>query len=71
MSAPSRRIAVNVGGGYVSGVNFIVAGAVLAAREAGLEIVGIRDGYEGLRSNGFTIKVRAPRYVISDAHIAI
>jgi len=43
-----KRIAINIGGGYVPGLDAIVAGAVLAAHGAGCEIVGIRDGYDGL-----------------------
>ena len=43
-----RRIAINIGGGYVPGLNSVITGAVLAASELGWEVVGIRDGYEGL-----------------------
>lgn len=43
-----RRIAITSGGGYVPGLNYVVAGAVRAARRQGLEIVGIRDGFDGL-----------------------
>jgi 6-phosphofructokinase 1 len=44
----TRRIAVNIGSGYVPGLDAVVTGAVLAARGLGWEIVGIRDGYDGL-----------------------
>ena len=47
-TGPSRRIAINVGAGYVPGMNAVVMGAALAARELGWEVVGIRDGFEGL-----------------------
>src|SRR5512137_1802918 len=43
-----KRIAINFGGGYVPGLNSVIAGAVLAAQELGWETVGIRDGFEGL-----------------------
>ena len=43
-----KRIAINFGGGYVPGLNAVIAGAVLAANELGWEVVGIRDGFEGL-----------------------
>jgi len=43
-----RRIAVNVGAGYVPGINAVVMGAALAAGRMGWEVVGIRDGFEGL-----------------------
>jgi 6-phosphofructokinase 1 len=43
-----RRIAVNVGAGYVPGINAVVMGAALAAGKMGWEMVGIRDGFEGL-----------------------
>ena len=43
-----RRIAVNAGGGYVPGLNAVSAGVVMAAHQHGLDVVAIRDGYEGL-----------------------
>lgn len=46
-SAP-RRIAINVGAGFVPGINSVVVGAALAADRLGWELVGIRDGFDGL-----------------------
>ena len=43
-----KRIAINVGGGFVPGLNAVITGATLAAHEQGWEVVGIRDGFEGL-----------------------
>jgi ATP-dependent phosphofructokinase / diphosphate-dependent phosphofructokinase len=43
-----RRIAINVGAGYVPGINAVVMGTALAAGKLGWEVVGIRDGFEGL-----------------------
>ena len=48
MTSPPKRIAINVGGGYVPGLNAVVHGAVLAANELGWKTLGIRDGYAGL-----------------------
>lgn len=48
MTTQGKRIAVNVGGGYVPGLNAVVTGVVLAASELGWDVVGIRDGFEGL-----------------------
>src|SRR5512137_2502247 len=48
MSVPVKRIAINFGGGYVPGLNAVVTGTVLAAHELGWEVVGIRDGFDGL-----------------------
>jgi 6-phosphofructokinase 1 len=48
MTTPAKRIAINIGGGYVPGLNAVIAGTVLAASELGWEVVGIRDGFEGL-----------------------
>ena len=47
MQAPTR-IALNLGGGYVPGLNAVIKGTVLAASELGWEVVGIHDGYDGL-----------------------
>jgi len=43
-----RRIAINVGAGYVPGINAVITGAAMAAGKMGWEIVGIRDGFDGL-----------------------
>jgi len=44
----TRRIAINIGSGYVPGLDAVVTGAVLAAKGLGWDVVGIRDGYDGL-----------------------
>ena len=43
-----RRIAINVGGGFVPGMNAVIVGAALAAHQLGWDVVGIRDGFAGL-----------------------
>ena len=43
-----RRIAIVVGAGFVPGMNSVVMGAALAAGKLGWEMVGIRDGFDGL-----------------------
>jgi 6-phosphofructokinase 1 len=48
MDTPTQRIAINFGGGYVPGLNAVITGVVLAASELGWEVVGIRDGFDGL-----------------------
>lgn len=44
----SKRIGINIGGGYVPGLNAVIAGTVIAAQKLGWEVVGIRDGFDGL-----------------------
>jgi 6-phosphofructokinase len=48
MNIDKRRIAINVGAGFVPGMNAVVMGTALAANKLGWEVVGIRDGFEGL-----------------------
>lgn len=48
MHPRAPRIAINLGSGYVPGLDLVVAGAALAANELGWEILGIRDGYDAL-----------------------
>jgi 6-phosphofructokinase len=43
-----KRIAIMVGAGYVPGINAVIIGAAMAADKMGWELVGIRDGFEGL-----------------------
>ena len=44
----AKRIALVFGGGYVPGLNAVVAGTISAAGELGWEVVGIRDGFDGV-----------------------
>ena len=48
MNTPTPRIALNFGGGYVPGLHAVLTGVVLAASELGWDVVGIRDGFDGL-----------------------
>jgi 6-phosphofructokinase 1 len=48
MSTNIKRIAIIVGAGFVPGMNAAIKGAALAANKLGWEVVGIRDGFEGL-----------------------
>lgn len=48
VSAPIRRIALSTGGGDAPGLNAVIRAVVLAADQRGWEVVGIRDGYNGL-----------------------
>lgn len=48
MTRDLKRIALNCGGSYVPGINAVVTGAVAAAKELGWQVVGIRDGFDGL-----------------------
>ena len=48
MSNDIRRIALNTGGGDAPGLNAVIQAAVCAAHARGWEIVGIREGYNGL-----------------------
>lgn len=43
-----RRFAIHVGAGFVPGMNTVVVGAALAAGKLGWEVVGIRDGFDGI-----------------------
>ena len=48
MTTTLKKIAINTGGGDAPGLNAVIHGAVYAARKLGWEIVGIREGYDGL-----------------------
>jgi phosphofructokinase-like protein len=43
-----HRIGVSTGGGDAPGLNAVIRAVVLAARNVGWEVVGIRDGYNGV-----------------------
>lgn len=72
MNDSAQRIAINIGSGYVPGLDVVVAGATLAANELGVELVGIRDGYDGLLyperyPDGGTVSL-SPQIVEVDGH---
>ncbi|MDO8403152.1 MAG: ATP-dependent 6-phosphofructokinase [Pseudomonas sp.] len=48
MTTPIRRIALSTGGGDAPGLNAVIRAATLAAVNRGWEVVGIRDGFNGL-----------------------
>lgn len=48
MKTDIKRIAVTFGGGYVPGLNAIIMGVAMAANKLGWEVVGIRDGFDGI-----------------------
>ena len=52
MNTNTRRIAINVGAGFIPGMNAVARGVTLAAAELGWEVVGIRDGFAGLLEPG-------------------
>jgi phosphofructokinase-like protein len=46
--ADIKRIAISTGGGDAPGLNAVIRAATLAARNRGWDVVGIRDGFNGL-----------------------
>ncbi|MHB0994844.1 MAG: 6-phosphofructokinase [Elusimicrobiales bacterium] len=46
--AKIKRIAINTGGGDAPGLNAVIRAVVISALQKGIEVVGIRDGYNGL-----------------------
>lgn len=45
---PIKRIAISTGGGDAPGLNAVIRATTLAALNRGWEVLGIRDGYNGL-----------------------
>ncbi len=48
VSPPIKRIAISTGGGDAPGLNAVILAATVAARNRGWDVVGIRDGFNGL-----------------------
>lgn len=48
MKPPIERIALSTGGGDAPGLNAVIRAATLAARNRDWDVVGIRDGFDGL-----------------------
>jgi 6-phosphofructokinase 1 len=51
MTAPNN-VAILVGGGPAPGINGVIAAATIRARLAGLDVLGVRDGFEHLMTDG-------------------
>ena len=48
MTEHHQRLAILVGGGPAPGINSVIAAATIRARLEGLDVIGIRDGFEWL-----------------------
>ncbi len=48
MNNKIKRVAINIGGGFVPGINHVIAGVQIAADKLGWEVYGIHDGFNGL-----------------------
>jgi 6-phosphofructokinase 1 len=48
MAVPTQRIAISTGGGDAPGLNAVIRAATLAATNRGWDVVGIRDGFNGI-----------------------
>jgi 6-phosphofructokinase 1 len=51
---PRRRLGILVGGGPAPGINSVVSAATIRARLEGVEVVGIRDGFERIMQGDTT-----------------
>src|SRR5882672_10809029 len=45
---PHRRLAILVGGGPAPGINSVIGAATIRARLEGVDVIGVRDGFEWL-----------------------
>lgn len=54
-----RRIGISTGGGDAPGLNAVIRAATLSALRRGWEVVGIRDGFQGLFDAGETFPLTA------------
>jgi 6-phosphofructokinase 1 len=45
---PHKHLAILVGGGPAPGINSVIGAATIRARLAGLDVIGVRDGFEWL-----------------------
>src|SRR5262245_66441260 len=43
-----KKLAILVGGGPAPGINSVIGAATIRAALEGMEVIGVRDGFEGL-----------------------
>ena len=58
MNGNRKRLAILVGGGPAPGINSVISSVTIEARNEGLDVIGILDGFEQL-SRATTDMVRA------------
>src|SRR5271155_4703002 len=59
----TRRVGILTGGGDVPGLNAVIKTVVYRGREIGLEVIGIRRGWEGLTHVNFDDPASTSRYI--------
>lgn len=52
-----KKLAVLVGGGPAPGINGVIGSVTIAANRAGLQVIGIYDGFKWISSNSFNPEV--------------
>ena len=60
----TKRIGILTGGGDVPGLNAVIKNVVYRASEQGIEVVGIRRGWEGLTHVNLEDPASTARYVM-------
>ena len=66
--AVSGRLGILVGGGPAPGINSVIAAATIRARLEGVEVLGIRDGFEWLMQGDVDHVVPLPIEAVSRIH---
>ena len=71
MTAPTapNNLAILVGGGPAPGINGVIAAATIRARLAGLNVIGIRDGFEHLIGGDISHVTPLTIEVVSRIHL--
>ena len=68
MTEHHRNLAILVGGGPAPGINSVVGAATIRARLEGIEVVGVRDGFEWLMKGDITRVVPLTIDAVSRIH---
>ncbi len=67
--AATNNVAILVGGGPAPGINGVIAAATIRARLAGLDVIGIRDGFEHLIGGDISHVTPLTIEVVSRIHL--
>ena len=66
MERPPRRLGILTGGGDVPGLNAAIKSVVYRAEPQGIEVVGLRAGWEGISYLNRNLSVKAQEWHIDD-----
>ena len=62
--AQQKKLAILVGGGPAPGINSVISAATIRSQLEGVEVVGVRDGFEWIMQAAHTRRLSTPPHLV-------